>query len=224
MLKYGPYPVLTIREIPQGRLFQDSSCSKVHHMVSGSQEWKSMTNQDHHGLQVVVNDLFPLLALEEAAEVYHHFGFDGLRLLPFVKLDNLRPLETAIMSVLGMSVSLPEGTVEEEGSDTPTGSLRLPPLPYLNGQEALAEVKVVKARETLGRTINIGSGLGKAATESGSDKLPPFQRPRSRVVSSPIVARHSFIVNHMKRGEMSKECGSCVGGERCVMEWVVVDG
>ena len=215
MLKYGPYPVLTIREIPQGRLFQDSSCSKVHHMVSGSQEWRSMSNQDHHGLQVVVNDLFPLLALEEAAEVYHHFGLDGLSLLPFVQFDSSRPLETSVMSFLGMSVS--EGTVEEEGSDTPTGSLRLPPLSYLNGQEVTAEVKVVKTRETLGRTINIGSGMGRAATESGSDKVSPFQRPRSRVVSSPIVSRHSVIVNRTERGEMSKECGSCVGGERCVM-------
>lgn len=208
MLKYGPYPVLTIREIPQGRLFQDSSCSKVHHMVSGSQEWESMSNQDHHGLQVVVNDLFPLLALEEAAEVYHHFGIDGLKRLPFVQYNSSRPLETSVMSFLGMSVSLPEGTVEEEGSDTPTGSLRLPPLSYLNGQEAPAEVKVVKTGEALGKTINIGSGLGKAATKSGSDKLPPFQRPRSRVVSSPTVTRHSFIVNRTERGELSKECGA----------------
>ena len=89
MLKYGPYPVLTIREIPQGRLFQDSSCSKVHHMVSGSQEWESMSNQDHHGLQVVVNDLFPLLALEEAAEVYHHFGIDGAEAVAICAVQQL---------------------------------------------------------------------------------------------------------------------------------------
>lgn len=208
MLKYGPHPVLTIREIPQGRLFQASSCSKVHHLLEGSLKWESTSNQDHHGLQVVVNDLFPLVALEEAAEVHRHFGFEGLSLLPFVQFDSSRPLETSIMSYLGMSVSVAEGAEEGEGPDTPTGGLRLPSLPYLNGQEVITNVTAVKRGYTPDNTSSdTSSTMGRAATVSGSDELPPYPRPRSRVLSSPPLSRHSFLVKRTERGEWSVEGG-----------------
>ena len=201
MLKYGHHPVLTIREIPQGRLFQATSCSKVHHLVSGSLKWESMSNQDHHGLQVVVNDLFPLLALEEAADIHQHFGFEGLSLLPFVLFDSSWPQETSVMSYLGMSVSLPDSTAEGEAPDTPRDILCLPSLPYLNGREEPTKVTVVKRGDTLDTTNgDIGSAVGQAAMESNG--MPPYQQPRSRVVSSPALSRHSFIANRTERGEL----------------------
>ena len=207
MLKYGPHPVLTIREIPQGRLFQNSSCSKVHRLVIGSRKWESSTNQDHHGLQVVVNDLFPLVALEEADRIHQHFGFEGLSLLPFVQFDSSHSLEASLLSYLEMSSPPPEG-VADEVLDKPTDRLRLPSLPYLNGQEVLTKVSMVRRSGTSAAPSGKDrKALSRSVSESGSDALPPFQRPRSRGFSSPATARRFVEDNRPERGECREERG-----------------
>ena len=204
MLKFGEFPVFTLRELPDGEFFPFQHCKDFHYLDSITLNWVTSSNQNRHGIEVIVNDLLPVLKVQEVQQAYENLGFDGLTKFSFVSPE---PDLYTSMELSHEAMTTPP--------PTPT-QLLLPSIAVKNSRQETLTIDLTQRKnvtiETVAMTASNSSPLlslsrlslsqrssSHSSSSSFSEDLPA---PRNRITrqvstldncSSPAVSVGRFV-------------------------------
>ena len=213
MLKYEDFPVITVRELPGRQIFQLRNCQHVHYLDSESgQTWKKIENRNQTAIEVIVNDLYPLLVLEEVQYAYQKNDVEGLRQFPFVEFDTSIPSEEYRVS------SPPHASV---GPVQPT--LPLPPVYIVDGFDLETEIRITRnprirmhtRRKEVGRLgpvrlREIGPDDGIKDTEHEEDITPRSRTHNLLSILKPKARNLEPVVQPAKRALSKRQMKTTV--------------